>query len=129
MSVFLDDLVLTKEPHGKWLLHERLRYLSATTQGLIVVPAGFETDGASVPRILWNALPPVEGDYAAAAVLHDYLYQFPNRLNRAGCDAVFREAMDVLGVNWLTRWAMWSAVRAGGWKPWNAYRAREAVRA
>lgn len=129
MSVFLDDLTLTKEPRGKWVLHEQLRYLSTKTRGLIVVPAGFETDGASVPRVFWNVLPPLEGDYAAAAVLHDYLYREPGNLSRADSDAVFREAMGVLGVGWLTRWTMWSAVRAGGWKPWNAYRASEAQRA
>src|SRR5262245_38142541 len=37
------------------------------------VPAGFVTDLASIPRIFWSALPR-DGEYAYAAILHDYLY-------------------------------------------------------
>jgi hypothetical protein len=40
----------------------------------IVVPAGFETDFASIPRVLWIIEPPL-GDAGKAAVLHDYLYE------------------------------------------------------
>jgi hypothetical protein len=36
------------------------------------VPAGYETDGASVPTIFWSPYPPFTGKYRAAAVIHDY---------------------------------------------------------
>lgn len=41
----------------------------------LTVPAGFECDGASVPRLLWSfvGLAP-DGLLRAAAVSHDYLY-------------------------------------------------------
>ena len=41
--------------------------------GIVVVPAGFATDFASVPRAFWRLLPPF-GEYMLAAVVHDYLY-------------------------------------------------------
>ena len=36
------------------------------------VPAGYETDGASVPAALWAFYPPFTGAYRSAAVIHDY---------------------------------------------------------
>lgn len=90
-------------------------------RGTFSVPACFKTDLASIPRPLWAVLPPV-GKYDAAAVVHDYLYQ-TNGLTRAAADSILLEAMGVLGVGRLTRWLIYSGVRLGGWKPWNAYRA------
>ena len=84
-----------------------------------VIPAGFVTDGASVPRGLWNLFPPY-GRYSKAALIHDFLYQF-GAMTRAQADYVFLEAMKELGVGFLARWAMYSGVRAGGWAAWNGY--------
>lgn len=90
----------------------------------IIVPAGFRTDFASVPRLVWNIIPPY-GRHGKAAVVHDYLYSLrghlPNgqRYTRAECDSIFREAMDQLAVRWTRRQTMWLAVRAFGWRAWS----------
>lgn len=108
--------------------------------GRLLVPASaeqpFETDLASVPRLLtW--LVPRYGTYTKAAVLHDYLCQnvgkdtievLPTQTatvertaepgerdlipvaDRSDADEVFRLVMTELGVPWLRRWLMWSAV-------------------
>src|SRR5262249_35732270 len=39
----------------------------------IMVPRGFVTDFASVPRLFWSLLPPI-GRYGYAALFHDYVY-------------------------------------------------------
>lgn len=39
---------------------------------IIVVPSGFVTDGATIPKFLWSILSPYE-DYFYACYLHDYL--------------------------------------------------------
>lgn len=78
----------------------------------IYVPSGFVTDFASVPRPIWNILPPT-GRYGKAAVIHDWLYRCTD-VDRATCDRVFLEAMETLGVSWFTRRTMWLAVRAFG---------------
>jgi hypothetical protein len=85
-----------------------------------IVPAGFETDYASVPRPLWSIFPP-SGKYSRAAVLHDYLYRF-SKLSRKRCDDIFLECMDALGVPYFKRYAMYWGVRMGGWAAWNSYR-------
>ncbi len=82
----------------------------------ITVPKGFETDLASIPRIFWSILPPA-GQYAPAAIVHDYIYVYQTR-TRAEADKIFREAMKQLGVPWHRRNLMYSAVRVGGWRPW-----------
>lgn len=62
----------------------------------IVVPAGYITDLATIPRPLWSIFPPHDV-YAKAAILHDFLYD--NAIgSKAEADLVFHEAMLVLGI-------------------------------
>ena len=87
--------------------------------GVTVVPAGFVTDMASVPRGFWNLFPPT-GPYAKAAVYHDYLYQLGG-VSRADADREFVEGMRALGVFPITRMAMWLALRMFGGAAWRQY--------
>lgn len=83
-----------------------------TTDLIIKVPKGFVTDFASIPRGLWNVFPPM-GKYNGAAIVHDYLYR-RTIWDREICDAVFLEAMQALGVNWLSRHLIYRVVRLFG---------------
>lgn len=85
----------------------------------ITVAKYFVTDFASIPRIpgLWFIFPPM-GRYAAAAIIHDFLYVTQTR-PRVEADYIFFEAMGALRVNIVTRCILWSAVRVGGWRGWN----------
>lgn len=95
-------------------LLRRFRYVSSF--GVIEVPAGTLTDGASVPRIFWNLLGPY-GDYFRSAVIHDYLYSPMNdEFTRWEADQIFLEAMYNDGVPWYRRNTIYAAVRAFGWK-------------
>ena len=90
----------------------RFRYISSL--GTIEVPAGAETDGASVPRIFWAIFEPF-GEYFPAAVIHDHLYTPANRLyDRWEADIIFKEAMYHLGVHWRKREPIYHAVRIFG---------------
>lgn len=75
----------------------------------IRVPAGFETDFASVPRFFWRLLPPW-GRYGKAAVLHDFLYRKASGFSKVVGDAIFYEAMELLDVPWWKRYVMFLAV-------------------
>jgi hypothetical protein len=121
---------LTTSDHPRFQLLSPLIFYSHT--GTIVVPAGTTTDFASVPRVLWNIIPPV-GAYDPAAVVHDYAYQtgrLPGlgRLSRAEADDLLLEGMQLLHVRGLQRWAIYRGVRFGGWVPWNRYRRADVVR-
>jgi uncharacterized protein DUF1353 len=97
-----------------------LVYYSKRLGRTIIVPAGFVSDLASVPRVLWNLLPPL-ANYTRAAVVHDFLY-VTNGLTRGEADAVLLEAMEATGVSGTSRRAIYAGVRLGGWKPWGRYR-------
>lgn len=81
---------------------------------VITVPAGYETDFISIPRLLWAFENPL-GDAAKAAVLHDWLYTTAAR-SRAEADAIFLEAMGVLRVGFVKRHLLYLAVRLFGWR-------------
>lgn len=102
-----------------FMLLSPLVYTSRTGR-IITVPAGFVTDFASIPRLLWWRYPR-SGPWNRAAVVHDYLY-VENGMERVEADSIFKEALEVCGVGWRTRQEFWAAVRIGGWKPWNNYR-------
>lgn len=95
--------------------------------GLVVVPAGFDTDYASVPRVFWSIYPP-DGSYTEAAIIHDWLYwEQPPQLSRKQCDQVFLEGMAALGVPWHRRRIIYSSVRLGGWAAWNKNKKEKAA--
>lgn len=82
------------------------------------VPAGYLTDGATVPRPFWSIIPPW-GNYGQAAVIHDILCEtqqlYSNGLlisiTRKRADQIFMEAMEAAGVGRWKRYLMYSAVR------------------
>ncbi len=88
------------------------RYVSSV--GMIIVPTGFLTDGASIPRIFWSIFSPV-GSTFPAAVIHDFLYSKHNtEYSRDESDRIFKEAMFNLGIGWVTRETVYRAVRMFG---------------
>lgn len=104
-----------------WILVAPLTYVGASEEFL--VPAGFATDFASVPRLLWGILPPY-GRHTRAAVVHDWLYA-TGYLPRAEADGVFRRIMRECHVGRLRRWTMYLALRLFGWVAWRAHRRAE----
>lgn len=104
----------------RWHVTKPLRclFVMACKHGDVTVPAGSTTDFASTPRALWWLFPPT-GRYAAAAVLHDYLYRTTEHgYSRLEADGLLREASRFLGCNRFTRGAMYRAVRMFGARSW-----------
>ena len=88
----------------------------------IIVPAGFVSDGASIPRFFWRIIgSPFRGMYRDAAIVHDWLY-FSGKYTRLETDRIFKQAMKELGVSAWRRGAMYRAVRIGGANSWQRYR-------
>lgn len=84
-----------------------------------VVRGGFLFDGASVPPVLSALAPRTHSLYLGAAALHDFLYAERHQdVSREIADDAFREAMILIGLNWLWAGMMWRAVRAAGWSVW-----------
>lgn len=104
--MFKTTLKVEKIGTNRWRLLEPLVYEGS--EELIKVPEGFETDFASVPRIAWRICPPVAGNHAEPAVVHDYLCETSN--DQPATDKIFLEAMKANGVGWLTRTVIYLAV-------------------
>lgn len=92
------------------------------------VPAGYLTDGASVPSALWALYPPFTGAYRSAAVIHDY---YCDNQQRSWQDThkVFYNAMRAADVDENTAKIMYGAVYLFGprWGPGTAPGQRNAT--
>lgn len=91
----------TKRGKVYYILLEDFEFLG------IRVPAGFASDGATIPRIFWSVLPPVHR-YFPAALLHDYMLTVGTR---AEADAQFKISLNALNISWFRRTVMYGAVR------------------
>lgn len=116
MSAYTDQVVIS--PLGTlWTLDAPLQWeLLRKGSGIVIsVPAGFQTDLASIPwwaRWLFNPEAPA---YAKAAILHDFLLADANN-SRAEAAAVFHDALKADGVSSWRAVVMTLAVWA--WTGW-----------
>lgn len=83
----------------------------------VTVPEGFITDLASIPPLLFPILR-ADGEYAQAAIVHDYLY-WTQRTTRDYADEVFRTAMRDLEVKPAEIQSIFAAVRLFGQSAWD----------
>lgn len=86
-----------------------LRYEANQGEYEIVVPIGFITDLASIPREFWWWESPQESTLAPA-ILHDYLY-WEQSCTKDEADAVMYLAMKEVGLGFLKRYAVYAGVR------------------
>lgn len=120
-SKFLTELEVKWLKGATFELTEDLHYYSATYRGVFVVPAGFTTDFASIPRFAQSIFPK-SGQYNRAAVVHDAGYTGNLRtltgqrvhLIKPLTDKLFYEAMRADGVGRLAAKLMYLAVKIGG---------------
>ena len=120
MSQFLTTLVArhatpqeSNTRFGVWYLEKELRYRSDILGRVVVVPVGFVTDFASVPRYLPFAYALFGSTANASAVIHDYLVR-RSALSWKEAAEVFLEAMETEGIVWWKRKLMYWGVRLAG---------------
>lgn len=111
--LFMTSLVVEDKGDGlHWEVMEDLCWHTSRYTGVCVY-AGFITDFASTPWIVWSVFPP-EGKWDKAAVLHDWLYSTGQSQSRKEADDTFLEAMRISRVPWWKRTLMYYAVRFFG---------------
>ena len=107
------DVAVRTSGAEEWELLEPLVYRGRRDR--FVVPAGFRTDLATVPRVVvW--LVPRWGLYTRAAVLHDWLCTegiATGAVTARDADGLFRRMLRESGVPVVRRWLMWCGVRWG----------------
>ena len=124
-SSFTKPLIVKKLKGGMWEVVFGFQYFigKENSNEWVIVPEGFKTDFASIPRIFWTILPP-DGTYSQSAVLHDFFYS-TQVYTRKRSDQIFLESMEVLGVEWWKRKIMYRAVRIFGFLAWKNKNAKK----
>lgn len=96
--------------------------LGAKGVAALMVPKGFETDGASIPRFAWITTgTPFDPRHLRAAVLHDFNYQC-GKMKRVAADKLFRRMLLEDGVHPYQAGKMYWALRVFGRIVWRRYR-------
>ena len=97
-----------------------------------VIPAGFQFDGASIPKFMHTWLSPT-GVLLMGGLVHDYAYKYQTllKLNQKStmgvidqkkADQIFRDInIEQNGFHFLNYLAYW-ALRIGGFVAWNGHR-------
>ena len=92
----------------------------------INVRAGFEFDGASIPRFLWRVCGhPMEIPRLAAALAHDWLYA-SHKTSRETADMIYRAICRKMGISALRAAVEYRALRMFGGGAWKGHIADEA---
>lgn len=110
----------------KWEVMHAIPWYDETRDWTVVVPAGFLTDFASIPRAVWPLLPKTGRTYTRPAVVHDWLYHAGavdgEPITRGYADQALKHAMQEEGAPWALRHLIHRAVRVGGWQVWRKRR-------
>ena len=118
MSQFTEPLIVELVGKNLWKLVDGFEYHVGEypSKEIIKIPPGTITNFASVPRIFWPIISPID-NHAKAAVIHDYCYYIQYDKKKE-CDDLFLEGMTVLGVKKWKRYCMYWSVRLFAWIPW-----------
>ena len=110
----LVDITQSDAMGNVYTLRENLYFAGLT------VPAGFRSDGASVPRFFWRLVfPPGDALALRAAILHDFIYRTrPEGWSRDEADRLFLAVMILDGVPVSRALMAWLGVRIGGHWAW-----------
>jgi hypothetical protein len=115
----------------KWKIEQDFHYTIGEEQ--YKIPAGFEFDGASVPKFLATFLSPV-GVLLMGGLVHDYGYKYATLMRADGTtigyhdqkhmDGLFRDiCIEVNGFRVLNYLAYWT-LRLAGFVAWNGHKGR-----
>ena len=115
-----------------WIITEDWKYNIDGEE--YVIPAGFQFDGASIPKFLRTFFSPV-GVLLIGGLVHDYAYKYKTllkknkkdtmgELTQKRADEIFRDINVIVnGFYTMNRLAYWS-LRIGGFVAWNVHRKR-----
>jgi hypothetical protein len=106
---------------GFWLLEDfTVEFFYRGRWWRITVRAGFDFDGASIPKFAWSIIgDPIALDILIAALLHDMFFcAHPKEFPLALTNDLFLEVQQAIGSSWAKRNTATKAVQAAGWTRW-----------
>jgi hypothetical protein len=92
------------------------------------ISAGYQTDGATIPRIAWSIVgSPMSMPVLPCALVHDALYSAELVPAHADADWIFLGLLQRADVGWVKRNAIWTAVRTFGGIVWDRHTAKSVL--
>ena len=97
-----------------------------------VIPAGFQFDGASIPKFLRAFFSPV-GVLLVGGLVHDYAYKYTtlleknkkntmDKLTQKRADEIFRDININVNGFYVMNYLAYYSLRLGGWVAWRGHR-------
>lgn len=102
------------KPHSEYTYKTCSSFVVTIDKEKFIIPEGFETDLASIPRWYWMILAPQYSSFVQPAVIHDYFYRCANTKTRHFADEVFYYALLNNNVAPYTASKFYFAVRVFG---------------
>ena len=116
-EIFVKSLYTSKDKPWRFELLRDV-YVVLSDGRTIVIPVGYKTDFASVPRMLRGIVQP-GGNHNLATLIHDWLYD--NQLySRKFADQEMLYWLKMIGCSKIKAYTMYYAVRLGGRSWWNS---------
>ena len=115
-----------------WELTKDWKYNIEGTE--YVIPAGFQFDGASIPKFLRTFFSPV-GVLLIGGLVHDYAYKYKTllkankkdtmgELTQKRADEIFRDINIIVNGFYVMNYLAYYSLRLGGFVAWNGHRKR-----
>jgi len=101
-SAFYKGIKISPLEGDRYMLLEDFKYKD------IIIPKGYKTNGANIPRIFWSFWPPNRSNYMPAVIVHDYLCDM-EEYNKA--DKYFSEILLYLNVSRITAFLFYYSVK------------------
>ncbi len=114
---FLSPACITPFKNYQYLTCDRIDF--TIEEDAYYIPADFETDLASIPRIIWPIMAPSHSSLIKPAIVHDWFYRKSCDFTRYQSDLIFYYMLRQEGVTPLKASAMFYAVRWFGWSSYN----------
>jgi len=101
-----EDVVVHPISDG-WITKKSIEYKD------IFISAGYYTNGANIPRVLWRLIPPNDPMVFPAVVVHDYICELEEYIKAddymeeiliASKVSKWKRKMIVAGIRFYTRW-------------------------
>jgi len=99
------DIAVQPLRDNKYKVKKEIRYKD------IVVPVGYRTNGADIPRVVWSYIPPNWGDALPAVIVHDFMCDRAETIgDYEKADRYFKEILEILKVKKSKAEIMYRAV-------------------
>ena len=130
---FWKGIILWLLSTRNWILKEDWKYNIDGTE--YVIPAGFQFDGASIPKFLRTFFSPV-GVLLIGGLVHDYAYKYKTLLKvnkketmgeitQKRADEIFRDINVIVNGFYVMNRLAYYSLRVGGFVAWNGHRKRD----